>query len=109
MSLTNATMEDPVILFAGQYKVAILTFAGPASYTTGGFTITINQLRYIAFAGAISALGNGWVFAVKSWSGNTVTIQAFGLPSTLAAGPLAEAAAGTNLSGANFTLIVIGN
>jgi hypothetical protein len=102
-------MSDPIIIFAGQYKIVMLDeLVGPASYTTGGFNITVNEVNNILFAGVINSKGNGWVFSVKDFSGNIVTIQAFGLPATLAAGPLVEATAGTDLSAQKFSLFVVG-
>jgi hypothetical protein len=101
-------MSDPLVILAGQYKIVFIDdLVGPTSYTTGGFDVIVNELNNILFAIVVSK-GSGWEFQVKSFSGNVVTIQAFGLPATLAAGPLAEAVDGTDLSAAKFSLIVVG-
>lgn len=80
---------------------------GPTSYTTGGFTVTIDQLT--AVYDAVVIAGRGYLAEVASISGNTITIRVyqFDYPAT-AAGPAVEVPAGTNLSGVTFRIIAIG-
>lgn len=88
-------------------KLLIYKTAGPSSYTSGGFTVTIPNVSRIIAAGIINVTG-GYLAEIAGISGNTVTIKVyeFNYPAT-AAGPATEVAAGTDLSSVEFTLLVI--
>jgi hypothetical protein len=81
--------------------------AGPTSYATGGFTVTIEDLSRIEDAVVIA--GGGYLAEVASISGNTVTIvvRYFDYAAT-AAGTAIEVPSGTDLSGVTFRIIAIG-
>ena len=96
----------------GEYKVYAGSVAGPASYPTGGFTITVNGLSKIntAIVTFKGARPNDLVYQIDvSWSGNVITVKVMSLNVT-AASPVAwgEVAAGTDLSGLTFDIIAIG-
>ncbi len=80
---------------------------GPASYATGGFTVTISDLAKVYDAVAIA--GGGYLAEVASISGNAITIKVyyFNYPAT-ATGTAVEIPAGTDLSGVTFRIIAIG-
>lgn len=88
----------------GKYKIYGGSTTGPSSYTSGGFNVTISGLSKIHAAVVVSN-GNR-VAVVKSISGNTITIAVY--EEAGAAGPLAEVAAGTDLSGYTFWILAIG-
>jgi len=96
-----------IILSTYPKKIVVFITNGPSSYTTGGFTIRSDTLSVIEHVISVSAT-EGWIGEVQSVSGNTATIKVYGLPSSLAAGPLAEVAAGTDLSGVTFYIILVG-
>ena len=88
-------------------KLVIKTVTGPSSYSTGGFTATIDELERVEDAIVIAS--GGYMAEVASISGNTVTIKVydFNYPAT-AAGPAEEVAANTDLSSVSFKIIAIG-
>lgn len=89
--------------YASEYRILVTAVPGSSSYTTGGFAVTV-PLRKVEFALVGSA--GGYVAAISSISGNTVTIQVF--QSNSVVGTLVEVAAGTNLSSVTFPLVVVG-
>lgn len=91
----------------GRLKLVATDVKGPSSYTTGGFTVTIEGLSKI-YEAVVNA-GNGYLAEVASISGNTITIKVyeFNYPAT-AAGPATEVGAGTDLSGVTFRIIAVG-
>jgi hypothetical protein len=78
---------------------------GPASYTSGGFTVSIPGVRTIigasVVAGGTSAYG---LPTVASFTGNSITIKVFSTTGT----PMSEIASGTPLTAYVFTLVVLG-
>lgn len=80
---------------------------GPASYSTGGFTVTISELSKVDFA-VVQATG-GYKPEIAGISGNTITIlvRQYDYPAT-AAGPAVEVGAGTDLSGVTFYILAFG-
>lgn len=89
-------------------KIVQASTAGPASYTTGGFTITVGELSRITAVVSASITG-GYAVEVAGVSGNTVTVKVYHYDyPAAAAGPAVEVAAGTNLSTSTVTLTVIG-
>ncbi len=85
----------------------VKTVTGPSSYSTGGFTVTINELERVEEAIVVASAG--YMAEVASISGNTVTIKVydFDYPST-AVGPATEVADRTDLSSVSFKIIAIG-
>ncbi len=85
----------------------VKTVTGPSSYSTGGFTVTIDELERVEEAIVVASAG--YMAEVASISGNTVTIKVydFNYPAT-AAGPAEEVAANTDLSSVGFKIIAIG-
>jgi len=88
----------------GKFKCALVITSGPASYTTGGFTVTVSELSKVH--GAVAVTSGGYVASVAGVSDNTVTIAVY--ENAGAAGPLAEVGAGTDLSGVTFYIFVVG-
>lgn len=89
----------------GKRKIYVGSTTGPASYTTGGFTVTIDDLNNIE--GAVVTTSGGYVASIAGISGNTITIAVY--QEAGAAGALAEVTAGTDLSGVTFYIIAIGS
>jgi len=87
-----------------EYLTAVALIQGPASYATGGFTVTFPQFRSVAFVSA--SVAGGYVAAPRSYSGNAVTIQVFWSGNSGA--PLQEVAAGTALNNVTFSVMVAG-
>jgi hypothetical protein len=87
-----------------EYLTAVALIQGPASYATGGFTVTFPQFRAVTLVSA--SVGGGYVAAPVSYSGNAVTIQVFWSGNSGA--PLQQVAAGTALTGVTFSVIVVG-
>jgi hypothetical protein len=104
------------IWYKGKRRTLVhATSAGPSSYTTGGFTVTVNSLKQVEKV--ISISNNG---GLKSDAGdasigtganrNVVTVKVRSYWYTCAginAAP--ETGANTNLSGITFSLVVIGS
>jgi len=89
------------------YKIAIGKFSGPASYSSGGFTVTFPTLRKIHHA--IIFTSKGYAADIASISGNSITVIAMYYDYDAAAdGPAIEVASGTDLSGVEFTVLVVG-
>lgn len=83
------------------------TFSGPASYTAGGFTVTIDQLSRVD--DAIVVAGGGYLAEVASISGNTITVRVYYFDyAAAAAGPAIEVPAGTDLSAVTFRVLAVG-
>jgi len=89
------------------YQLRLYRVTGPTSYPTGGFTVTIRGIKEIA--GALVIPTGGYKASI-SWTGNTLTVvaQYYDYAAT-AAGTAIEVPAGTDLSGVNFDIIVIGD
>jgi len=90
--------------------------AGPTSYPTGGFTVTIGELDRIQHCRVVARTeellkATDINYSVEySWSGNVITIAVYVQTVTNAAGAATwgEIAAGTNLSGVTFEIRVEG-
>jgi len=102
----------------GGYKVVVTQSAGPSSYSTGGFSVTISELSTVdyAVAQAMNPGTAGYLAVVKSVSDNTVTVQVYEVNQAVDEGGTAtytvtikEVGAGTDLSGINFTVIAFGS
>jgi len=89
------------------YQLRAIRVTGPTSYSTGGFAVTVSGVRRII--GAIVVPTGGYKASI-SWTGNTLTVvaQYYDYAAT-AAGTAIEVPAGTDLSGVNFDIIVIGD
>jgi len=95
---------------ANRLKVVAVSVNGPASYTTGGFKVTVNDVNEILHA-VVSIRDNPGNKLVRySWSGNTLTIQIFTVSASTTDGSIsaAEDAAGTDESGLTLDIIVVG-
>lgn len=88
----------------GKVKCVIVVTSGPASYTSGGFTVTVNELDKVH--GAVATTSAGYVASIAGVSGNTVTVAVY--QEAGAAGALAEVGDGTDLSGVTFYIFVVG-
>lgn len=94
---------------AGQIKVAVKRVAGPTSYATGGFDVVVEELSEVVAAFAIA--DGGYLASVDfaNSSKNKVRVVAYYFDYDAEAdGAAIQAAAGTNLSGVNFTIIAFG-
>jgi hypothetical protein len=89
-------------------KVSVVTVAGPSSYATGGFIVTVGDLSRID-AVLSATISGGYKVRSTSVSGNKVTVAVdyFDYGAT-DAGPAIQVPAGTNLSAQTITLITMG-
>ena len=94
----------------GGVTIAKYSVSGPASYSAGGFTVTIDEVKNIEFALVQLRQQNNAYRISYSFSDNTVTIQVFEISADTTTGAISatEVAAGTDLSGLNFDIIVVG-
>ena len=101
-----AKVGQPNIVGKGQILV-IEKVTGPASYSTGGFTVTLSQLRKIHQAVAIC--NGSYKVGAISISGNSITIPVEYYDYDAAAdGTAIEVPAGTDLSAVEFLIIALG-
>jgi len=85
----------------------IVETTGPDSYASGGFEVTVGELRIVKHANV--ELSGGYVGEVASISGNTVTIKAYYFDYDASADGVAiEVADGTNLSSVSVKVIAWG-
>jgi len=96
-------------LTADGKKIVAHSTAGPSSYATGGFSVTIPELNHIHSI-LCAFITGGYKIGGLTVSGNSVTVVVhhYNYPAT-SAGPAVEVSAGTNLSGQTVTLIAIGD
>ena len=81
--------------------------SGPSSYTAGGFTVTFSRLKRV-LAAIVQGAG-GYKAEVAEISGNSVKVQVKYYDYDAAAdGTAIEVPDGTDLSGVNFILFVVG-
>lgn len=95
-------MATEVIAKFNDAKLVKVTASGPSSYSSGGFSVTVDAEHVIdAFA---AQSDSGYLVEIAGISGNTVTLKVyeFNYPAT-ASGPAAEVSDGTDLSGVTFT------
>jgi len=87
-----------------------VTSSGPASYSTGGFTVTVNSLRRVDKVIAVSNDGGYKTDAGDvSISNNVVTVKVREYQYTCGGTYIAdEVSSGKDLSGVTFSLLVIG-
>jgi hypothetical protein len=91
-----------------------VTSAGPSSYSTGGFTVTVNSLKQVEKVLSISNNGGYKSDAGDASIGtganrNVVTVKVREYWYTCGGIDVApEVASGENLSGVTFSLVVIG-
>ena len=89
------------------YRLAVVGVSGPSSYSAGGFTVSIPELRRVV--AAIVQASGGYKAEVASVSGNTVTVKVYYYDYDASAdGPAVEVPDGTDLSGVTFTIVAIG-
>ena len=102
-----------VALTADGKKIVQKVVTGPASYSTGGFKVVVDELSKI-HALVVSVRTNlkvsNYVHAVDySYSDNTVTFTVYGIDVTAAApSAWAEVPAGTDISGLVIEIVAIG-
>ena len=87
-------------LTADGKKIVLTTSSGPSSYSTGGFSVTIDEVNYIH--GIIEARMTGGYVVEVSYSGNTVTVIVYSSPGS-------EVTTGTDLSTETVTIVVVGS
>jgi len=88
-------------------KLVVRQVSGPASYATGGFTVSFPELRAVHYA--VATATGGYLAEVASISGNSVTIKVLYFDYDAAAdGPAIEVPAGTDLSTVTITIIAVG-
>jgi len=89
------------------YQLRVIRVAGPTSYPAGGFSVTVSGIKEIK--GAVVVPTGGYK-ASTSWTGNTLTIVGQYYDYDAAAdGAAIEVPAGTDLSGVNFDIFVVGD
>jgi len=94
----------------GRYIVTATHTSGPASYTTGGFTVTLGDLMEIEEV-VVQLRDQDNAKRIKySESGNQVTIQIFTISADTTSGAISagEDAAATDESGLTFDIFAIG-
>lgn len=111
MAITFETMYGALKkgFSAGDVKVAVTKTTGPASYSTGGFNVTVGGLGEIV--AAIVVADGGYLAEVDyaNSSGNILKVKARYFDYDAAAdGNAIEVAATTDLSGVNFYVIAFG-
>ncbi|MEM1551567.1 MAG: hypothetical protein QXH03_02720 [Candidatus Bathyarchaeia archaeon] len=96
-------------------KTIVKTVAGPSSYPSGGFSVSIGELQKVLAAIVQDVGGGEYLPQVAGISGNTVTIKVRdnieqavneGGSSTYTIG--GEVSAGSDLSGVKFQIIAFG-
>ena len=107
MSVIAAPLNKPLDR-PGTPSMVLVSVSGPSSYPSGGFEVSIAQLRRVLMAGVINVTG-GYKARVESISGNTVKIvvEHFDYDAT-ADGPAIEVPSGTDLSGVDFLILAVG-
>ncbi|MGC8978943.1 hypothetical protein [Caldisericum sp.] len=83
-------------------KLIYMTTTGPASYSAGGFNVTVAEVRNINSVVNVMGINTGYMPVVASTSGNVVTVKVFDTTTG------EEVANATNLSSITFALIVAG-
>jgi len=101
---------------AKQLKEITKEFVGPSNYTSGGFSVQVGELEKISKVKSIHVLGGGeYISQIVNTTGNNATVKVRGNieqavdeggTSTYTIG--GEVAAGTNLSGVTFEMVVEG-
>ena len=86
---------------AGEFKVALTRSAGPSSYSTGGFDVTVGELSTIVAALPIASDGYTAEVDYANSSGNTLKIKVNASAGT-------EVTGGTNLSGVYIYILAFG-
>lgn len=105
----KGALQKGIGVKAGEPKVVVTRVSGPASYTAGGFDATVGELGQVVAAIVIADSGYLADVDYANSSGNTLRIRAYYFDyAAAAAGAAIEVAAGTDLSGVNFTIIAFG-
>jgi len=94
-------LDRPIGKKAGAPKVVVKRVAGPSSYATGGFDVTVEEFSEI-IAGFVVA-GSGYTADIDFANSDKNKLRVIAYS---AAG--AEVSAGTDLSGVSFTIIAFG-
>jgi len=85
----------------------IVETTGPDLYTTGGFEVTVGELRVVSHA--IVEVGGGYLGEVAGVSDNAVTVKIYQFDyAASAAGPAVEVDAGTDLGSVGVKVIAWG-
>lgn len=100
-----ATLEEETV--RGSMRVYVGSFSGPASYSTGGFTVALPINPSYVVVTLVN--GNNAYRISYTVSGNTLTIQVFELSADTTTGAISasEVAAGTDLSALTFNVIAL--
>ena len=96
--------------FGVRHKIAVTETAGPTSYATGGFTVTLDGISNISFASVVITNNPGNKLATWSVSGNTVTIKVYTIAADTSSGAISatEDAAATDESSLTFAVFAVG-
>jgi len=88
--------------------IAVVTSAGPASYSAGGFSVTLSELRKVE--SVIAVFSNaGYLCEGSPGTANDVTVKVYYFDyDATADGAAIEVAGGTDLSGVTFTIVAVG-
>lgn len=92
----------------GRHRVRMVTVTGDASYPTGGYALTGQQMGFRNIAGMTCMGGNtASVGIIPYWNTTTQKLQ-FLYPTETATSPNVggDAPSGTNMSGVVFTMLV---
>ena len=88
--------------------IAVVTSSGPSSYSSGGFSVTLSELRKVESVIAVYS-NAGYLCEGSVGTGNSVTVKVYYFDyDATADGAAVEVAAGTDLSGVTFTVIAVG-
>jgi len=87
--------------------LAIVSASGPSSYSSGGFEVTVSELRVIEKVIAVYSNG-GYLCEPGAISKNTVKVVAKWFKYSSSSDGVAEEPTGQDLSGTTFTVVVIG-
>ncbi len=111
-------MAEYLLGFTGDgKKIVLVTFSGPSSYSSGGFSVTVsslNDIYEVIFIKSGGTPANGYTYEYEDTGDYTKVTNVIGPikvyeQSVTATSPsYAEVAAGTDLSGLSFKAIIIG-
>ncbi len=91
--------------------LVLVTFTGPSSYTSGGFSQAVKSVRDVDAVLSISCSGGYKVDpAAVTVEAGSITVPVYYYDYDAASdGPAVEVPAGTDLSGVSFQAIIVGH
>jgi len=87
--------------------IAKATSSGPSSYSSGGFDVTVTDLRKVEEVLCVRS-DSGYLCEVASTTNNVVKVKAYYFDYDATADGAAIEPTGADLSGVTFTVIAIG-